>query len=73
MKGVWWTFAIVLGESVVYLQLFQAWNDERFSFLTTLVDKLLSTKVVKNENLSLFHVHRSNWEISTLIFQALFT
>ena len=35
--------------------------------LVEMLHKLLSTKVVKNENLSSFHVHRSNREISTLI------
>ena len=42
------------------------WNDERFSFLTTSLGKNLSSDVVKKENLSSLHVHRSNWEISTV-------
>ena len=46
-------------------------NDERFSFLTTSLgkqDKFLHSEVVKKESLSSSHVHRSNWEISTLNF-----
>ena len=41
------------------------WNVDKTSFLLS--------EVVKKENLSSFHVHRSNWEISTITILNLFT
>ena len=39
--------------------------------LTAVMNEMLSTKVVKKENLSSSHVHRSNWEISTQLWMRL--